>query len=157
MTNFKFQGPQWSKISNLSQIFNPTHICIFCHSSFCIMPNFKFHRSAVVKNIKFESDFQNDSYFYTLQDFKFRRSAVVKKIIWIRFSKRLKFLHFEGPLRFSTQLKFLHFAKLVKNIEFKSDFQYHSNFCILPNFKFPRSAMVNNIKFESDFQHDSYC
>ena len=84
-----------------------------------------FRMTRVVKNLKFEQNFQRDSYFLILQNFVFCGTWVVKNLKFEQnFQRDSNFLILPIFLqdhcgqksqiwaKFSTRLKFLHFAKL---------------------------------------------
>ena len=100
-----------SKISIFSQIFNVTEIAMFCKISG------KFYRSAMVKNCKFESNFQSDSNFYILPNFTGPQWA--KILTCNQISMWLKFLYFA---------KF-HISQVRGGKKSESYFQHNWNFC----------------------------
>ena len=167
-----FAGPEWSKVSILSQMFDATE-------NFWIVPNFILCMLWVVKNVSFELVFDTNQNFLILQNFILSRSGVVKTLNFKpNFQRDWKFLNFAKfhPLQvlqwskivifepnFQHKSKFflilqnfiLRRSGVVKTSISSQIFNATENFWILPNFILHRSGVVKNLIFEPNFQHKS--
>ena len=176
---YMFFRTGWSKIFKFGKNFQ-------CDLNFLILPNFdcskilnlkqfstplKFYwyvqispfAFRVVKNLKFEQNFQHDSNFLIFPYYMFFRTGWSKIfkfgknfqcdsnfLILPNFncSKILNLKQFSTPLKFYWYVQILPFAcRVVKNVKFEQNFQRDSNFLILPYYTFCRTGVVKNVKF----------
>ena len=124
-----FTGPEWSKVSILSQMFDATE-------NFWIVPNFILCMLWVVKNVSFELIFDTNQNFLILHNFILSRSGVVK----LSISSQI----FNVTENFWILPNFiLCRSAVVKNCIFEPNFQHKSKFfLILQNFILCRSRVV---------------
>ena len=159
-----FLGPEWSKFSILSQIFNATQ-------NFWILPNFIVRASRVVKNVNFEPNSQPDlkclhfanfqpsqvgpewskmsiliqiltgtKNFRILPNFIIGRSGVIKNLIFEPyFRDKSKF--------FWIMSNFILVSEWTKLSFLSQIFNATENFLIWPNFLLCMSLVFKTLKF----------
>ena len=166
-----FAGPEWSKVSILSQMFSATE-------NFWIVPNFILCMLWVVKNVSFELVFDTNQNFLILQNFILSRSGVVKFSISSQIFNATEYFwilpnfilcrpavvkncifepNFQHKSKFFLILQnfILSRSGVVKTSISSQIFNATENFWILPNFILHRSGVVKNLIFEPNFQHKS--
>ena len=138
-----FAGPEWLKISFLSQIFNLTQ-------NICILSNFILLRSKVVKKISILNQiFDLTENFWILPNFNLPRNEVVKKLnFWAKFSTQLKYFEF-------CPISYLQIRSGQKSHFLTKFFNTTQIFWILSNFILCRFRVVKNVHFEANFHPDS--
>ena len=134
-----FAGPEWSKVSILSQMFDATE-------NFWIVQNFILCMLWVVKNVRFELVFDTNQNFLILQNFILSRSGVVK----LSISGQI----FNATENFWILPNFiLHRSGVVKTLIFEPNFQHKSKFFLILSKFHPSCSFRSgeNVNFELSF------
>ena len=127
-----FAGPEWSKVSILSQMFDATE-------NFCILPNFILRMSPVVKNVSFELNFWHESKCWLCKMSSFAGQEWSNSLFQVKFSTRLKISGFCQISSFAG----LEWSKIYFLSQIFNTNQNFSRFCQISSFAFPEWSKLS--------------